>query len=563
MANGTISANETMFSRNHASQIFVANNHGLSPKYGWLFHVAFDINTEISRVKNDDLLRMGFVVKAASLPKFSVETKTLNAYNRVDIVQSKVKYDSVTIKFHDDNLDVVRNFWYDYYSYYYRDADWNPSIYQAATKYNERQNQSCGYTPRQYPASSPATQQYLSSIRIYSLHNKRFAEYTLINPTITQFQHGEHTQGGEGGTLENTMTISYQAVKYEYGDVSADTVTGFASLQYDSRPSPMGTTTSRDSKIHDLSEGASGLPGVLNNLKNLNGSAILGGVLSAAGTGLATGLLTGQFNGKIKALAGGASDLLSSAKSKIGSAFSNGHAIDGATGASIGQDGLPNDGDSTASTDQTEAINTLNTSLMADENELEQVQADLEASIQQSSQLSDQIEADKEQLLNPDLTSEDLSALQSIIDQNQNELDAVTNNIDELLSRSDELFTNIESTKAQIARLEEAQNPSGNDAEDGGPGPDSTTTTYYENDGTMTTTTSNPDGSQTTVDGHGNISTVPQQNPIDNPNASSKQQEIAPAYSGPRVVYAPDGSSSPVDELGNVTKSLINGSYNH
>ena len=200
---------------------------------------------------------------------------------------------------------------------------------------------------------------------------------------------------------------------------------------------------------------------------------------------------------------------------------------------------------------------------MADENELEQVQADLEASIQQSSQLSDQIEADKEQLLNPDLTSEDLSALQSIIDQNQNELDAVTNNIDELLSRSDELFTNIESTKAQIARLEEAQNPSGNDAEDGGPGPDSTTTTYYENDGTMTTTTSNPDGSQTTVDGHGNISTVPQQNPIDNPNASSKQQEIAPAYSGPRVVYAPDGSSSPVDELGNVTKSLINGSYNH
>ena len=110
MANGTIAYNDKIFDRNHASQIFVSNNYGLSPKYGWLFHVAFDINPEISRVSNDDLLRMGFVVKSASLPKFTVDTKTLNAYNRVDIVQSKVKYDAMTIKFHDDNLDIVRNF---------------------------------------------------------------------------------------------------------------------------------------------------------------------------------------------------------------------------------------------------------------------------------------------------------------------------------------------------------------------------------------------------------------------------------------------------------------------
>jgi hypothetical protein len=335
MANGSItSSQDKMFDRNTASQIFVANNYGLSPKYGWLFHVAFDLNPEISRVSNDDLLRMGFVVKSAGLPKFSVETKVLNAYNRVDVVQSKVKYDTITIKFHDDNLDVIRKFWYDYYSYYYRDADWNLNIYAASSKYNERQNQSWGYSPRQYPASSPATQQYLSAIRVYSLHNGRFAEYTMINPTITSFQHGEHSQGGEAGTLENSMTIQYQAVKYQYGDITEDTVTGFATLSYDKRVSPMATPNGsrRDTKVHDLSEGASGFPGILNNLKNLNGKAILGSALSAAGSGLASGLISsaldGSLKGKVTALAGSASDLLGSAKSKLGAAFSNGNPID-------------------------------------------------------------------------------------------------------------------------------------------------------------------------------------------------------------------------------------------
>ena len=40
-------------------------------------------------------------------------------------------------------------------------------------------------------------------------------------------------------------------------------------------------------------------------------------------------------------------------------------------------------------------------------------------------------------------------------------------------------------------------------------------------------------------------------------------QQYAPAYTGPRVVFAADGTSSPVDELGNVQKPLINGSYGY
>ena len=518
-----------MFDRTHAARIFVDNNFGLSPKYGWLFHVAFDLNPEIARVSNDDKLRMGLVVKSASLPKFTVETKTLNAYNRVDIVQTKVKYDAVSIKFHDDNLDVVRNFWYDYYSYYYRDSDWNESIYAAPTKYSARQNQIWGYTPRQYPASSPGTQQFLNAIRIYSLHNKKFAEYTLINPTITQFQHGEHAQGGESGTLENTMTVQFQAVKYAYGQVSEDTVSGFAMLQYDTRPSELGTTNITDRTVHDLSEGLTGLPGILNNLKNINGTAILGGALSTIGSGLlaggidkGVGVLAGA--GGISAIAGSAKDLFNKGKDKLGKVFSNGQKIDGAT---IGYgDGLPSD-PAAASTNQQAEIDQVSAQISADEDSIAQANQDLADNQSSQARLEAQIEADTYNLeYDPNLTEEDIAALEQIILDNKAELSQLQSDEQDINDNIDGLTSAVLDNQYKLAELQRAQDPSGNSPEEGGAGSPDSETVF--NDETGETTTYNPDGSTTVVGADGTVYTTPQQNAVDNLNASSNQSNPYP-----------------------------------
>ena len=45
------------------------------------------------------------------------------------------------------------------------------------------------------------------------------------------------------------------------------------------------------------------------------------------------------------------------------------------------------------------------------------------------------------------------------------------------------------------------------------------------------------------------------------PDGNTVPVQVAPSYTGPRVVFATDGTSSPVDELGNVQKPLVNGSY--
>ena len=107
----------------HASRLYVDNNYALSPKYDWLYHVYFDLDPTLTKVDRDRVLEAGMLVKQVDLPKYTIDTKTFNMYNRPEVVQTKVKYETIQVTFHDDQSDVVRNLWFDYFNHYYRDMD--------------------------------------------------------------------------------------------------------------------------------------------------------------------------------------------------------------------------------------------------------------------------------------------------------------------------------------------------------------------------------------------------------------------------------------------------------
>jgi hypothetical protein len=229
----------------HAARIFTDGNFRLSPKYGFLFYVEFDFNPLITQISNQAAQELGMIVKNVSLPKFTVDTKIHNAYNRKNIVQNKINYDPVTITFHDDQSDNVRQFWYDYYSYFYRDPDYADATYSAPHKYQSRPSFDWGYTPRPAVgyASSLSVQpyQYIQAIRIYSLYQQQFSEYELVNPVISSFKHGEHSNSNTGEMLQHEMSIQFETVKYQTGYVTDNTVGGFVDLHYDRSQSPNGT----------------------------------------------------------------------------------------------------------------------------------------------------------------------------------------------------------------------------------------------------------------------------------------------------------------------------------
>jgi hypothetical protein len=236
--NGTTAGEPGLRDYKHAARTFIDGLYRLSPKMNSLFHVFIELNPAIAQQDPENplaLYEIGLLAKTAQLPKFTVQNSIMNAYNRKNIVQERINYDPISLTFHDDSADVIRNFWYGYYSYYYRDADHSQALYGQDYKYKQRQSQNWGFSPK---FQGPGTPNYINAIRIYSLHQKSFSSYVLFRPTIQSFQHGEHMQG-DYTPLEHSMTIAYEAVQYEYGLVSAGTVTGFDIIHYDNTASPL------------------------------------------------------------------------------------------------------------------------------------------------------------------------------------------------------------------------------------------------------------------------------------------------------------------------------------
>ena len=241
-----LNSQDTLKSWQHASKIFVDGNFIRSPKYAFMFYVQFDFEEGASGLLTNakSAIQMGALAKSAQLPKFTIDTQTVNAYNRVNLVQKKLKYDPVSLKFHDDSSDIIRDFWYDYMSFYYRDGDYQLGQYlqPGNSKYDARNKDGWGYNPR--PSFNAAFQSPnynpLRAIRIFSFSQGRFSEYVLINPIITSFRHGEHTNEGSN-LLEHEMVVNYETVKYFKGAVTQDNFSDSFLLLYDNAQSPLKT----------------------------------------------------------------------------------------------------------------------------------------------------------------------------------------------------------------------------------------------------------------------------------------------------------------------------------
>lgn len=282
----------------HASKLFVGDNYRLSPKMGYLYHVVFEFGPNVDNAwPGNQGTEAGMLVKSVDLPKFTIDTKTLNSYNKPNIVQTKAKYDPVNISFHDDSADVILSLWANYYSYHYSDMDMGvqrdpANGYYQNTEYGERTDQ-FGYAPK----NSFTLPQFFKSIRIFSLHQKKFTEYILVNPTITSFKHGSHVSGSQD-PMQHDMTVAYEFVLYAKGNTSKNTVKGFADIHYDTKPSPLtpangtrsimgpgGIINTADDIVTDIANGRLDQAGLkaLRGLNNLKGTDLKSAALGELG----------------------------------------------------------------------------------------------------------------------------------------------------------------------------------------------------------------------------------------------------------------------------------------
>lgn len=264
------SAVEGLRGYDHASRVFRPNGYELKPRFKFLFHVAFTINSAVipslrGAIGLQDIANMSLLVKTVDLPKFQIKNDILNQYNRKRVVQTQINYDPVNLTFHDDGSDLCRNLWYNYFSYYYKDPsqpygatnNTNGSMGASANRtsgfgYNGRDiyNQDrmgdvndwgfIGEAIGDGTVSNSGKPPFFSDIRIFGFdYQHQYAEYVLINPLITAWQHDQYDYSQGNGLMQHTMTVAYETVKYMTGAPNKN-APGFAQpAHYDTTPSPL------------------------------------------------------------------------------------------------------------------------------------------------------------------------------------------------------------------------------------------------------------------------------------------------------------------------------------
>jgi len=304
----------------HASKVFTPNSFELKPRYKFLFHVSFTLNFAgvpglASYLGVNGNASLSYVVKTVDLPKFTIANETLNQYNRKRVIQTKINYDPVTVVFHDDAGDNVRKMWYAYYNYYYKDASQsynevlangnNGSLGESANKvtgfgYNIRDiyaNQRVGnvndwgYIGEAYNdgTSGPSGKApFFLDIQIVGMDQHKTATYVLVNPLITNYSHDQYSYAEGAGTMQNSMTIAYETVKYYAGAVGRprpdQNIKGFADpSHYDQTLSPISRPGSRANFM-----GQGGLldaaGGIIEDLQSGGPLGIIGAVQKAGTT---------------------------------------------------------------------------------------------------------------------------------------------------------------------------------------------------------------------------------------------------------------------------------------
>lgn len=224
----------------HAARLFVDDDMKLAPKAKFLYHVSFNINTAAINLtnpqfKNRHQNEINMLVKTADLPKFNIQTDTLNQYNRKKNVQVKIDYQPVQIKFHDDNEGVTRQLWEAYFKYYYAD----PTSAKTNENYFRNAMKGSSYIRSAYGLDNNSFPPFFNDITIYQMTKVRWNSYKLINPLIQTWNH-DSLDYGSSQPGEQSMSLIYESVAYDTGQVSVGNPPGFRLEHYDTKPGPIG-----------------------------------------------------------------------------------------------------------------------------------------------------------------------------------------------------------------------------------------------------------------------------------------------------------------------------------
>jgi len=238
----------------HASRLYVNNTYELAPKAGWIYYVVLNINPAVASAMLDSKVAaqfatwqsrykgsVGLLAKMIDLPKFTIQTETLNQYNKKTIIQKQIMYSPISVTFHDDMANSTTDMWKFYYQYYFADSinsGVTSSPLSILPKYMDSK-----YADSQsaYGLNNKQSVPFFTSIDVYQLHKKKFTSFKIVNPIIKEWAHDSLDQTQGNRTLTSKMTVDYETIIYNTSAANKSTEQnpGFGTDHYDNTPSPI------------------------------------------------------------------------------------------------------------------------------------------------------------------------------------------------------------------------------------------------------------------------------------------------------------------------------------
>jgi hypothetical protein len=232
----------------HAARTFVDDSFKFSPKTKFLYHVTFFLTAE-AQSTNPQLQtfnnQIGILVKNTDLPQYSAELETKNQYNRKKNIQTSISYNPITMELHDDNFGITTLLLETYFKYYFADGK-NTLSSGAYGTLAAGDNLYAGADRNRFRHgldNDTPVNPFFDRIEIAQMSRKTYTKYTLINPLISDWSHDSVDYSASTEPMKNSLTINYETVLYERGNVEAGDngdPTGFGRVDsYDTTPSPL------------------------------------------------------------------------------------------------------------------------------------------------------------------------------------------------------------------------------------------------------------------------------------------------------------------------------------
>lgn len=190
-----------------ANKFFGGTSMLNQPKRKFTFVAGFIPNSEA--VADNQLYREMvqdnvFLVKTFDPPRLEFDSEVVDQYNKKRIIQRRVNYSPVSIRFHDDVDNKIFNLIVSYFKYYYGDAfnvdisDWRLDTISEFVKQG-------GWGFR-----APIQKYFFNSIYIAWVNNASVTYVNLRNPMITDISFDTLDYADGSTPLEISLTLNYE-----------------------------------------------------------------------------------------------------------------------------------------------------------------------------------------------------------------------------------------------------------------------------------------------------------------------------------------------------------------